>query len=475
MATPRRGPTGHLVMLTAAQTAGQAGTWAGYVAALPAALSQPHPAIAVSIITAAWNAPSVLARLAGDKIDRNGPRLTGATAWTLAAAAAAVPAVIHPPLLVVLVVLAVLAAGGTWGVSAGEAAPTWMPSRPDPATAGAWLAIATSLTLIIGPAGASNLLTYASDRAAWVLVATLSAAAALLTLLIPATAPAPTMPAAGQPDPDPAKVRAVQAITAGFYLTLGMVTVLEPLYVRQMLRAGIPVYGWLLAVVGSAGILASIAASRYRTIITGRWAVPAAALTVAAGEALYLNTPVWGCAFAGAAVFGTGAAVFRLSARAIIVRNTPGGEHGRALSGWETVQCLSSVTSAGVTGPLISVSGLRAGLRGCSALAALVAAASLPPARLAARDRSGSLPVQPVNGSMLPQRNELAPAPPSRTYHRDRAIEPLFPGPPGGGSFGQPCRRPPALLDPARFQLPQRIRQSAADRAAEGGPPRDGN
>jgi predicted MFS family arabinose efflux permease len=416
----RRGPTGHLVMLTGAQTAGQAGTWAGFVAALPAALSQPHPAITVSIISAAWTIPSVFAWLAGGLIDRHGPRRTGAAAWGLATLAALIPAATGPTLPVLIPVLAILALGGTWAVSAGEAAPTWMPSRPSPAKAGSALAAATNLTLIIGPAGASNLLTYTSDRAAWALVAALSAAAALTTLRIPAQSPTPAA-SGSQPGQDPAKVRAVLTLTAGFYLTLGLITVAEPLYVGQLLHAALPVYGWLLAVVGGAGILTSITAGHRHTIITGQWAVPAAALTVAAGQTLYLTTPILGCAFAGAAVFGTGSTMFRLSARAIIVRNTPGGQHGRALSGWETVQCIPSVISAAAAGPLISLFGLTTLLRGCSALAATVAAASLRPTR------------QP-----------WPPHTPSSPHT-------------GSAPVSQPYRQPePAQLDLDRFRLPTR-------------------
>jgi len=176
-------------------------------------------------------------------------------------------------------------------------------------------------------------------------------------------------------------VRAVLALTAGFYLTIGLITVAEPLYVGQLLHAGLPVYGWLLAVTGATGILTSIITGHHDTMITGRWAVPAAALTVAAGQTLYLDTPILGCAFAGAAVFGAGSTMFRLSARAAIVRNSPGGEHGRVLSGWETVQCLPSVISAAATGPLVSLAGLSSVLRGCSALSTVIAAASLRAAR----------------------------------------------------------------------------------------------
>ncbi|MGH3158407.1 MAG: MFS transporter [Streptosporangiaceae bacterium] len=445
MTATRPSPTSHLVRLTAAQTAGQAGTWAGYTAALPTALSQTHPAVVVSIITAAWTIPSIFAWLAGSLIDRHGPRRTGAAAWSLATLAALVPAATRPTLPVLIPVLAVLALGSTWAVAAGEAAPTWMPSRPHPATAGTALAAATNLTLIIGPAGAANLLTYTSDRAAWALVAALSLTAALTTLRIPATAPPPAASDSQPPGQDPAMVRAVLAITAGFYLTLGLITVAEPLYVRQLLRAGLPVYGWLLAAVGAAGILTSITAGHRDTIITGRWAVPAAALTVAAGETLYLTTPILACAFTGAAVFGTGSTLFRLSTRAIIVRNTPGGQHGRALSGWETVQCLPSVVSTAATGPLISLFGLHAVLRGCSALAIVTAAATLRPTRpKATRYRYHTTHPAADPPPVTPQ--EAAP-------HR-ASQWPTLPGtPPISGTCWPPPG--PPIPNPARYRLPR--------------------
>jgi MFS family permease len=442
---PRRGATGHLVTLTVVQTAGQAGTWAGYVAALPAALAQPHPAFALSAITAAWGIPSIAARLAGGFIDRYGPRWTGAAAWGLAAVAAVVPAAIgHPSLPVLLAVLAVLALGGTWGVSAGEAAPTWMPSRPDLAAAGAWLAMAANLTLVIGPSGASNLLTYAGDRAAWALVAALSAGAAFITLLIPASSPQPTTALGRQQrDRDPAAVRAVLALTAGVYLTVGVITVCEPLYVRQVLHAPLTVYGVLLAAVGLAGILTSLVAGRWDTITTRRRAVPAAAVTVAIGEALYLNTPVLGCALAGAAVFGAASTVFRLSARAVIVRAVPGHEHGRAFSGWESVQCIAFVLPTAATGTLLAVLGLRTVLACCTIGASVVAAASLRPARRTSRNPDHRHTLHRAAGTPPPARHRALAAP-----------RPGLPAAstPAVSRWPPPDRPGP---DPARYRLPQ--------------------
>jgi Histidine-specific methyltransferase, SAM-dependent len=154
--TVSRGPDA-LLVLTAAQASGQTGIWAAYVAAVPVALGTPHPAQWLSVLAAAWSGPFVLSRLAGGPIDRYGPRMVAAVSWALTALAAAVPLVVPPDPAVATAVLAVMAAAGGWAMPAGEAAPTWMPSKPDLAQAGTWLLIATSLPIAAGPALRSQL------------------------------------------------------------------------------------------------------------------------------------------------------------------------------------------------------------------------------------------------------------------------------------------------------------------------------
>jgi MFS family permease len=378
MTMTRRGNTGHLVTLTGAQAAGQAGTWAGLAAALPIVLGHPHPAVMLSAITAAWSIPSVAARLAGGLVDRYGPRLTGSASWGLAAVAAAAGVATRPTFLELLAILALLSIGGTWGISAGDAAPTWLPSRPDLAAAGSWLVIATSLPLAVGPLGATNLITYVGDRAAWGLVAGLSVAAALGSALVPATRPASTAAPGHRRQPESlATVKAALVATAGVYLTFGVVTVLEPLYVRQVLGAPLTVYGWLMAACAIGGVAVALVNARDSRFAKARLGVPVAALIVAAGEAVYVSTRVTALAFIGAVIFGVGAALFRLTARAVIVGSVPLREHGRALSLWESVQCACFVAPSAITGALVTAVGLRTVLAYCCVLAAGVAALTL--------------------------------------------------------------------------------------------------
>jgi hypothetical protein len=362
-----------LMILTAAQTAGQTGWWAAYVAALPAALDRPHPAAWLSAVTAAWCAPSMAARLAGGLIDRYGPRLVGAVAWALAAVAAAVPALTHPRFWVVLAALACLSAASSCAVAAGAAAPTWMPAQPDLIRAGSWLVVATYLPIGAGPVGASNLLTHAGPQAAWTLVTGLLVIAAASSLLVPAVRP-PSGPPGGRFRVRPA-VHRVLLITAGIYLSWGAVTILEPLYVRAVLARPLPVYGWLLCTWAAAAILTAIAVSHLPQLVTPRWAVPLWALLIAAGEGLYLGTSLIPAAFAGAAVFGVTATLFGLSCRAVIISATPPAEHGRALSLWFTIQDACLALPAAAIGPAVAVFGLRAVLDAAAALAGVSGAA----------------------------------------------------------------------------------------------------
>jgi hypothetical protein len=361
--------TRQLLVLTVAQTIGQTGWWAAYVAALPAALARPHPAAWLSAVTAAWCAPSMAARLAGGLIDRYGPRGTGSVAWGIAAAVAAVPAVAHPGFAVMLAVLAGLSAASSCAVAAGAAAPTWMPAQPDLIRAGCWLIVATYLPIGAGPAGASNLLAHVGQQAAWALVVYLLATASAASMLVREARPA-SGPPAGRFRPRPA-VRGVLAVTAGIYLSWGAVTILEPLYVRVVLARPLPVYGWLLCTWAGAAIVTAVVAGRCPQVVTARWAVPVWALLVAAGEGVYLGTSVETASFAGAALFGTAATLFGLSCRAVIVAATPPAEHGRALSLWFTVQDACLTLPAALTGPAVAAFGLRAALDGTALLAGL--------------------------------------------------------------------------------------------------------
>ncbi len=392
---------GGLVALTAAQAAGQAGQWAAWLAVVYAAISEPHAALWVAVVTFAWSVPQIFAAAIGRLVDAWGPRCTGTMAWLVTAGLAEAAVILRPGITGLAVILAAAALTGTWGIAAGEAVPSWLPGRPSQTEGGAALSAATSITIALAALTGTWLVVHAGQRGAWALAAGLSAVGALISLLIPAARPVPPPggPGGGQRDRLPGPARRMLALTCGLWLVLGAVTALEALYVVQVLHARYVVYGWLLATYAAAGIVASAAASRWPRLADSPGAVTAAALLLAAGLPLYLGTTRVLIAFTGAAVFGAGASLARVAIRDVLTGSTPAHRHGRVTALWESVQALALAAPLPAVGVLVTLCGLRPVLYGTCVLAAAVALAysgtrarraGTPPMDRVARDASVS-------------------------------------------------------------------------------------
>jgi hypothetical protein len=409
-----------LAALAAAQAAGQAGTWAALTAALPAALARPHPAVWLSVVTVAWAAPAALIRVAGAPIDHYGPRAAAVASWAAAALAAlALVVAAQPGMPALVAVLAVISLAGGAGVAAGDTAPTWLPHRPDLARAGAWLTAGADVSVGAGALAGSSLVTAAGPRLAWLLVALLSAAGAVLSAVVPARRPASSFAGgigqAEQPARNHLGVPAVLTATAGIWLGYGVITILESLYVRRVLHDPLTIYGWLLAAWATAGAITAALAHHRPRLITGAWTVPASAALVALGEALYIGTSSFPLSVAGSVLFGCGSAWFGLGCRAVLVSATPPQRHGRMLATWRALQFGCDIAPAACTGTLVDTIGLRAVL----ALAPIFGLAAATCALTAARRR----PVPPAQPARWPHRSGMTWAQ-ARADHHNPPEEP---------------------------------------------------
>jgi hypothetical protein len=362
------------VILAVAQAAGQTGSWAALVAALPAALRQASPALWLAAVTAAWAGPAMLSPAAGKVIDSCGPRRAGCTAW-LAASACAAGALAAGRLPAVLVPLGLMSACRGVAVAAGDTAPTWLPSRPDLTRAGSWLMLAAAVPVLAGPLGSASLLAWAGPRAAWAAAAGLLAAGGLASALVPAARPAAARetrrPTVGRP------VLGILAVTAGIWVSYGALEILQPLYVRDGLHAGLVAYGWMMAAFALGSAAAALAAAAAPRLASARWAIPASALAVTAGERLFTGTASVSVALAGSAAWGASAAMLTLASRATITSAVAARAHGRALSLWRSVQSAADIAPAAVIGPLTVAAGLAATLTMACVLACAAALASL--------------------------------------------------------------------------------------------------
>jgi hypothetical protein len=371
-----------LATLAGARVAGQSAYWAALVAAIPSVITRPHPAASLSLLFGCWAAPAGAAGVLGSLVDSWGPRTTAAVCWCSAAIAGVVPALTGDRGMPVLAaVLAWTSLSFGVGMAAGEAAPTWLPSQPSQravARAGAWLGAAADLSVGIGPLGAAALASVGT-RAAWLLVTTLGAAAAMLSAAVPAARPREHEPAAKN---EPVRrhagtgVRGVFAVTIGVFAGYGVIQILEALYVRRVLGAPYVAYGALLAVWAAAGAVTAVAADRHHRLPAGPRAIALGAAVTAAGEALYIGTPWLAVSVAGSVVYGVGSMVFYLACRAALTAG-PASQHGRILAAWWGAQAVGVAAPALVTGTLVGAVGLRAALGAAPALAALTATAAI--------------------------------------------------------------------------------------------------
>jgi hypothetical protein len=424
------------VMLLTGRVAGQTGSWAALVAALPFALSRPDPGLWLSAITAAWAAPAAVVELpplAGRLADSPywGPRRAGAVSWAVAAGAAiAVTMSRHPHLSVIIAALAVTSVGRGVGVVAGDTAPSWIPGRPDAGISAAWLMLGDTLPVLAGPLGSAELLHTWGPQAPWVAAAALfevaAAAAALVPATRPAAGPAPAAPAARWRRLAPPRVLAMLACTFGVWLAYGAMEVLQPLYVKDGLHSPLIVYGWTMAANAVAGSGMSLAAmprrSPLRPFLTSRWGVPLSALAVAGGLRLFTATSSIRVALAGSAAWGAAAVLFTLSSKEVILAEVPERSHGAAFALWRAVQSGSYTAPAAATGPLTSFFGLARVLAGVCALAgtsALCHAAGTAVTGIARpRARRRTVPAPARSASPVRGLERIGPVGEQAAYHR---------------------------------------------------------
>jgi hypothetical protein len=474
------------ILLTAGRTAGQTGSWAALVAALPLALARPDPGLWLSAITAAWAAPVAIAELplvAGRLADspRCGPRRAGAASWVLAAVAAGA-AVASRDLPVIIAALAVTSAARGVGVVAGDTAPSWLPGQPDLGISAAWVMLGDTLPVLAGPLGSATLLYAWGPQAPWIVTAGLFAAAAIAAVAVPATRP-PAVTVTAPTAPPPAfsgwrrwvpstRVGGMLAVTAGIWLSYGAMEVLQPLFVKDGLHSSLIVYGWTMASNAVAGSVMSVAAmpkrSPLRAFLAWRWSVPVSALAVAAALRLFTATNSIAVAMGGSALWGAAAVLFTLASKDVILSQVPAQAHGEAIALWRAIQSGSYTAPAAVTGPLTTTFGLAGALTGVCALAgasalchAVGTAATSVGHPWARRRTARAVPARAMPARAMPARAMPARAVPAPALPAPTLPPPALPAP------ALPPRALPRPALPARALPPPALPappESPADR-----------
>jgi len=340
----------------------------------------------LGLLALAWGVPPVvLGPAAGVIIDRLGPRRVAITA-DLSNAAVAV-AMITAVDVAVLLWLTVL-----HGIGKAFAAPAYaaLPARAVPADrlfdANALFSASGDLAMVVGPVVAAAVIATAGTGAAFAVDAAtyVLGAAATLPLRLRPVAVTEREPSTGAwaelreglrvtwRSPE-AKV----LFTLGFslWLAFGTYIVLEPVFVRDVLRQPVTTFALLQTAfgVGLVGAGTALPALRRHLESTASMAL----VIVAAGLAAttYAATSNLRVAFTASFLWGVSVALFSAPSRTLLLRQTPDHAHGRVLGAWQSANSLGQLLPA-LAVPVFAAAGTQVILVGCGALLAVVGAAA---------------------------------------------------------------------------------------------------
>ena len=376
-----------VALLALGQAVNGIGSWAAFIAIWGwAAYRFDVGPSGTALLMLGWGGPPVLlAPLAGVVIDRVGPRRV-AVAGDLGGALVALlmlTADDYPSLLVLAALHGVTKA---FAMPAYDALPARLVEPGRLFETNAVLTAAHDLSIVVGPVLAALVISWWGIRAAFVVDA--------LTYLVGAAVVAPLSlrPLAVER----VRARAIDEIREGLrivrsspaartlfalgfalWLSFGTFSVLEPLYVRDVLDAPVTTLALLQTVfgVGLVGTGLLLPRLRHHLDRTSALALVIVAAGVSAG--LYGATSSVVIAFAGVFLWGVTAGLFGAPSRTLLLRSTPDEAHGRVMAGWRMVQQVGHVVPVAGAGLLAEVAGVQGVLFGVGVVVVLIGSGAL--------------------------------------------------------------------------------------------------
>jgi MFS family permease len=321
-------------------------------------------AFAIGLAGLAWGTPpAVSGSLVGRLIDARGPRRVAASGG-VCGVAVSLGLALSPSWNALLGLLVLVGISAALIRPAIDAMPSWLPEQIDHSTSSVWLGFGSSAPIVLGPLAAAGIL--AVGGTADVFLATAAMYAAALLVLVrtrarrrpTARAAQPGQAAAAQPVRRVPGVRLVLRISLIVWISYGSFSVLEILYVRDVLRSPMLVF-ILLQVLFAVGALGTnLALSRCPSLLSRRGALVAAVLLTGLAEMLYVISNRLFIAACGVTLWGVGAAVFNPVCRVRLLTATPAERHGAAMGAWRQGQAVGNVVpplAAGSVAQLIGV------------------------------------------------------------------------------------------------------------------------
>lgn len=322
-------------------------------------------AFRIGVAGLAWGAPpAVSGALVGRLIDARGPRLVAASAG-VCGVAVSLGLALSPNWDVLLGLLVLVGMSGALIRPAIDAMPSWLPQQIDHGTSSVWLTFGSTAPVVLGPLAAAGLLAVGGTADLFGATAAMYAAALLVLVRTrarqrpAATAAQPGQPAAVQPVWRIPAARSVLGVSLIAWISYGCFSVLEILYVRDVLRSPMWVFIVLQVLFAVGGLTTNLALSRRPGLLSRRGALVAAVLLTGFAEMLYVISNRFFIAACGVTLWGAATAVFSPVCRVRLLTAIPAERHGAAMAAWRQGQAVGSVLPPLVAGSIAQLIGIQ--------------------------------------------------------------------------------------------------------------------
>ncbi len=337
-------------------------------------------AFRIGVAGLAWGAPpAVSGSLVGRLIDARGPRPVAASAG-VCGVAVSLGLALSPSWNALLGLLALAGMSRALIRPAIDAMPSWLPQQIDHGTSSVWLGFGNSAPIVLGPLAAAGFLAVGGATVVFLATAAMYAAALLVLARTrarrrpEARAAQPGQPAAAQPVRRAPAARLVLGVSLIVWISYGCFSVLEILYVRDVLRSPMWVFVVLQVLFGVAMLITSLVLSRCPSLLGRRGALVAAVLLTGFAEMLYVISNRFFIAACGVTLWGAATAVFGPVCRVRLLDAIPAERHGAAMAAWRQGQAVGNVLPPLAAGSLAQLIGIQLTLISAAAMVVITGA-----------------------------------------------------------------------------------------------------
>lgn len=372
-ATDERKPNS-LVPLIFSQLFTGTASWSLLIGVLGYATYQLHAEpLQAGMLGLVWGAPPVLLGiLVGRLIDARGPKLV-ATVAGLGSITASLGLVLLPGWELLLALVLLSGMGRAFVQPAVDAMPTWLAHGVDHRASSVWLGFATNVPVVLGPLVSVGMISLGGIASVFWISAAMHLASLVITISMRVRRPRGHLyelaePTGVLPVLRLKIVRSILALSLAVWLSYGCYTILEILYVRDVLKSTVNMFTLLQTSFGAGLLITNSVLVRFMQVLTSRRTLIISVVFIGITEALYVCSSKAVVSAVGALLWGIGAAVFGPVCRASLLESVPDEQHGEVMAAWRSVQAAGSLVSPLVVGTVGQLIGTQLTMIGTSVM-----------------------------------------------------------------------------------------------------------